>query len=1352
MATRAEVVEKLKTAASEGNIRETYREFEELPIVDQLAISISPGVGDALAVYEVGEFAKRGSESLEEDSFLGALGNFGFSALAAASLIPIFRLLRGARTIKTVPKTEAKLLENLEPTKVVEETTKDLPVPKVEEFKPLSLDEQMYPGTIFDNKRRGRPAGDMIVFTDPDLLDQGLTSKAARFVNTSKKLPNQGKAQAFINQIKQSGVPEGELRLLNLIDETGEIHPKLMSELEIRNPQGRITRQRLANYIKSNQQGALSRRRVNINQSDSYVDAPGISGIKENTYHIKGLDRKENFAHYSNLDEHKDNFVFDSIADLDLRAASDLRNPDRVAEIQNFIGGDNLLNVARIQSDYAEEVARLQQTYVSEKLQYIRGSDVFDDIKRKFLTSDEIIGVEQDMLKVVRQFPNIKTGKELKEKFLEQMADEGSQVYKSLIAKKGNSGAREFSRNVLKKKRSFKKEDFEKLLLVVEEANLRYPVTPYVDAKKLAVLKKGLNEYNQNVPKVNKLAQNKFKLQNELKESGLTPDSPSYLKISDELAEIDKQIADLVPANSFGNFSEFTLTKADLEQATGKPFTESLGKSIDEIFYDLERIGGGDAGPIRQKYGPGTPEERALNYFNKMVNNSDQTFDLANGLGILKRATKINPDLLKGYAIDPYAKGARTNATKLPIRSNFLRAVTEGKDGMYLDSAAKRLGKEGGSEEEILKFTYREAEDEIAKIIKELGEDPKKYVKQFLRDPSHTPTATDALDGTYVKIDDQIRELVKNKGIDAFKDGGPVTVTDPEVSSEPYESLVQLIEQLSEHNIKVVDFDEDEDSIKNRLFALAGETPSGHINPSSWLNPSGELTIYVPKAVKRSPELYKRFLIEEVKHVDQIREAPFKTGVMSLLGIGKQRLSEVPGNLLNKLPDFHTYEDELKYFEDSFDPDWETKRGPHPSWKERSGIAQLFRDIRYNSYKDPHSVEGIHRNEERYLPVLEKYGVDKFLGPNTYAKGGPIDALGSLGALGSRVGRTLSVPLSNREKEKIARAKKKDIERQFEDVVGKRFYKDYVKDTEFENLGKIYKNYPEALKKKRSDLKKKRSDLEKEIKEEVLENLPFKSDVIESLRNTTKQIYKSNDPRREARAIFKGYSSREIDDALQNLNLPLDVRKTTEGTEFSKDIYSGDQFNIDFTGYRPDSGNFKGDVLFEYADRTPYGDIDIKSILNELGDIKTYADYQYEKGPLGIRGTKNPGRDFYGDIKLKYDDQTPYGDVSIESMIDEMGDIKTYGDYKYQDGPFNLNVEKRPGRDFYGDASYTLDNIDLGNNQTLTARAIVDTLKNAELRLNYNYQNPSTGGYFRGGVDLGYQANPELLFEFGREF
>ena len=765
MTTRAEVLEKLKTAASEGNIREAYREFEELPIVDQLAISISPGVGDALAVYEVGEFAQRGSESLEEDSFLGALGNYGLSALAAASLIPIFRFFRGARAIKSAPTEEIKLLPDLEPTKVVEEATKDVPIPKVEEFKPLSLDEQMYPGTMFDNKAIERAS--------PDLVNKGLTSKAAKFVNTSKKLPNQGKAQAFINAIKKSGVPEGEMRLLNLIDETGEIHPKLMSELEIRNPQGKITRQRLANYIKSNQQGALSRRRVNENQFASQVSgsgSTGVSAVKENTYHVRGLDRKKQFDHYSSIDEHKDNFVFDSIADFDFRAVDNLANPDPIADAaRSFIGGDNLLNVARIQSDYAEELGELASKNKSNQVDQIRMSREFNDITGEgsdIMNSDAGMFIRDAMLAVTREAPDLSPSK-LKDKLFRDMLNDKTPIGK--LYKRAVDD--DFTVEDVDIGSLIKPEYFEKLIPVVKKAQEDFPLTPYVDDKKIAALKKGLNAYNQNVPKVNKLAQDKFKIQNELQASGLTKGSPSYLKIEEDLRKIDEQIIDIMPANNFGNFSGFTLTKADLEQATGRPFTESLDKSVDEIFYDLERLRGGDTGPIRQKYGPGTPEERALKYFNEIVNNTEQTFDIGNGLRMLKKATKINPDLLKGYAIDPYAKGARSDITKFPIRSNFLRAVTEGKDGMYFDSAGKRLGQEGGVGYDILQTTYKEAEGEIAKIIKELGEDPKKYVKKFESDDIDK-----RFEGTYVKIDEQIRDLVKDKGVDAFKDGGPVSI------------------------------------------------------------------------------------------------------------------------------------------------------------------------------------------------------------------------------------------------------------------------------------------------------------------------------------------------------------------------------------------------------------------------------------------------------------------------------------------------------------------------------------------------------------------------------------------------
>ena len=1032
MATRAEVLEKLKTAASEGNIREAYREFEELPIVDQLAISISPGVGDALAVYEVGEFAQRGSESLEEDSFLGALGNYGLSALAAASLIPIFRFFRGARAIKSVPKAEPKLLEDLEPTKVVEEATKDVPIPKVEEFKPLSLDEQMYPGTIFDNKIE-YPAD----FPQPNFATKGLTSKAAKFVNTSKKLPNQGKAQAFINAMTKGGVSKGELRLLNVIDETGEIHPKLMSELEIRNPQGKITRQRLANYIKSNQQGALSRRRVNNNQFAERVDTPGASAIKENTYHVRGTDRKGRFDHYSSIDEHKDNFVFDSIANLDLREAAGDIDLNSIDKVRGFVGGNNLLNISRIQSDYAEELGELASRNKNDQVDQIRMSREFNDITGEgsdIMNSDAGMFIRDAMLAVTREAPDLSPSK-LKDKLFRDMLNDKTPIgklYKSAVDYDFNVEDVDIGSLI-------KPEYFEKLIPVVKKAQADFPLTPYVDPKKIAALKKGLNEYNQNVPKVNKLAQDKFRIQNELKASGLTPNSPSYLRVSDELAEIDKQIADLVPPESFGNFSGFTLTKADLEQATGKPFTESLDKSVDEIFYTLKETSPVDGvTPIIQKYGPGTPEERALKYFNEMVNNSDQTFDLANGLGILKRATKINPDLLKGYAIDAFAEGSRSNVTKFPIRSNFLRAVTEGKDGMYLDSATKRLGKEGGSEYEILQTTYKQAEGEIAKIIRELGEDPKKYVRKF-------DDVDGDLDGTYVKIDQQIRDLVKDKGVDAFKDGGPA--------------------------------------------------------------------------------------------------------------------------------------------------------------------------------------------------------------------------------------------ISKREQEKLARAKKEEIKQQFDDVVKKQFIEDYIDDTRFEDL---YESY------------KKTQDLGIELKDTIGTglvsnfNFPFK--------NNLKEIIKSEDPKNTAKELFDFYSTSKIDEALQNLNLPLDVRKTKEGTKLNKDIYSGDQFNIDFSGYKPDSEDFKGNVKFQYANRSPYGNVNIQSMLDELGDVNTFADYRYEDGPLEFRAIK------------------------------------------------------RPGRDFYGDVSYTLNDINLGNNQRLAAKAVVDNLKNAALRLNYNYLNPTSGGYLSGGLNLSNQRSPELNLEFGRRF
>ena len=95
--SRAEITSEINDLVKQGNMRDAYAKFEELPIIDQIGISLSPGVGDALAVYETGEFGRRASERFSEGETLKGVGNLAISGLSAASLFPLFRFLRGAR-------------------------------------------------------------------------------------------------------------------------------------------------------------------------------------------------------------------------------------------------------------------------------------------------------------------------------------------------------------------------------------------------------------------------------------------------------------------------------------------------------------------------------------------------------------------------------------------------------------------------------------------------------------------------------------------------------------------------------------------------------------------------------------------------------------------------------------------------------------------------------------------------------------------------------------------------------------------------------------------------------------------------------------------------------------------------------------------------------------------------------------------------------------------------------------------------------------------------------------------------------------------------------------------------------
>jgi len=743
MATRQEVLTNLKKAAKQGNIRDAYRDFEELPFIDQIAISVSPGIGDALAAFEVGEFGARGTKNVKDKDFLGAAGNYALAGLSFASLYPLLRLFRGAKALKAI---DPVIDTPAPPTKTTEAAPKKaeetLPVPKIEAFKPLPLDDMIYPGTL-----------------EIGIKNMGLTSKAAKFINTSKKLPVQGKLITFINELEKAGVPKGELRLLNILDEANEIHPNLLKEVGSRGSLDTITRQRLSQYIKTNQKDAISKRIVGNNKHSRQIKELGdeFANIKENTFHVRGITRKE-FDHYSEA-PHKDHFVFDSTSEFKLP------NIPETEKITEFIGGDNFLNVARVQSDYAEEMGNLAKRNSKNQIE-----SIFDDEKIDLLADQMDPTLRTLAVKVARKNPQLKTADELKKKISEESLKGGmyfdltnlNQIETDLTTIRGYN-------------------PFEAIQSVVKSAQKEFPISPYVDGKAVAALKKGMDAYNEAIPTINKLSLEEFDLQKKIENL-----HKENLDSSDELVKLDqikKTKGDLITSNVDPNvdeFSGFTLSPEELTDITGKPFTESLGKSLDEIFYELEAIKPGSPA-MKQKYGPGTPGERALNYFNELVNNDKMTFDIGNGVRILKEATQVNVERLKGYPIDAYAKGTRTNYMKLPIRSNFLKAVEEGKDGMYFDSAAKRLGKEGGEDSKLLQGVFREGENEIDRIIRELGVDPKDYVLKpkdiEFKGPSNK------FDGTYVKIDDEIRKLVAEKGVDAFKDGGAVKDDLPDVGS-----------------------------------------------------------------------------------------------------------------------------------------------------------------------------------------------------------------------------------------------------------------------------------------------------------------------------------------------------------------------------------------------------------------------------------------------------------------------------------------------------------------------------------------------------------------------------------------
>jgi hypothetical protein len=939
----------------------------------------------------------------------------------------------------------------------------------------------------------------------------------------------------------------------------------------------KITRQRLSQYIKTNQKDAISKRMVAKNKYSRQIKELGdeFANIKENTFHVRGITRKE-FDHYSEA-PHKDHFVFDSTSEFKLP------NIPETEKITEFIGGDNFLNVARVQSDYAEEMGILAKNRSESQIDSIKRSidasadrRVINNMAEYKLPSDkpggERINMENFAIKIARENPQITSPEKLRELFIKKAGDKGAT--RESFGPFGN----DFSIDDV-----FPLEAFETIQKAVEKAQKKFPVTPYIDGKAITSLKKALNQYNNAIPEINNLSLKQADLQKKIDSLELTPDSPSIVDLNKELDQIKKTRDDLIGEKVVPNideFSGFTLSPEELKNITGKPFTESLGKSLDEIFYELEAIKPGSPA-VRQKYGPGTPGERALNYFNEIVNNDKMTFDIGNGINILKRATKIKPDKFSGYPIDPYAKGTRTNYIKLPIRSNFLEAVEEGKDGMYFDSAAKRLGKEGGGESELLQGVFREGENEIDRIIRELGLDPKDYVLKpkdiEFKGPGYK------FDGTYVKIDDEIRKLVKEKGIDAFNAGGPASIQDQ-------------LNQLNE-TILPIDISSDVGSIKpndfNSLLEETGISPVGS---------EGAESIILAMSIRAMNPLQKAQAI---------------------------RASTAP--VLKKLKSLH--EQKQKYVENNS-------------------------ATQFNKY-----AERLNRyNRDIQLAENKIKDISKMYDPKNYNAGGPVDE--------SKLEQT---------------ERRLDAGEEIDDIL-----KDLYGTAIANEFGEF--DYKAPLNKFKDSIENSFSNYQDSIEKNLSNQFDFK------YQDDLMDIYKSDDPGANIENRARKFSTNSINSLLDDLNLPVDVRRDNYGTSFDKRINVAPNTNVTLDAYKSDDGDFTGDLNLRYSNRGKYGNIDLQSAINELGDTQD---------------------------KIKYNQ-----------------DI----------GPFSIQASKKAGRDATGSVSYNLPSMSVGNAQTIQARAVVDNLLNAKGQLDYMYNNPNTGYFVNAGLGLNSQRGPEFNLKFGKNF
>jgi len=263
--TRNKISSEIGKLISEGDLSGAYAKFEELPIIEQVSLSIAPGIGDALAAYEVKEFGTRGIKNFQEGNVLGGLGNLLMSGLAGASLIPILRAGRGLTRV-------ARMGDDMGggPSSMVE-------------FKP--------------NEYRGTRPSKITGFF-------GLKSPNREAL---QKMDQPKKLGILVSDLRKAALgKEGELRLLRVIDENNNLTPEIQAYFR---GVDKVTPAGLDQYLAQNQKGL----EVAFPPKEQYKGRSVQSPIAvERAYRVEGVEGRKARPdeHYNR--EYPDVLAFDS--------------------------------------------------------------------------------------------------------------------------------------------------------------------------------------------------------------------------------------------------------------------------------------------------------------------------------------------------------------------------------------------------------------------------------------------------------------------------------------------------------------------------------------------------------------------------------------------------------------------------------------------------------------------------------------------------------------------------------------------------------------------------------------------------------------------------------------------------------------------------------------------------------------------------------------------------------------------------------------------------------------------------------------------------------------------------------